>query len=195
MSLTDLAASFTLVALAELGDKTQVAVITLSCQFRAFSVFVGAMLAFLVSTGVAVAIGDALTLVLPAFWIRIAAALVFLIFGVYTIILTMVKKSEAECKTKKEARSAVFSSFSMIVLMELGDKTQLSVIALAAEYKLPLFVFAGVMLAFALVTALGATVGMALTKIVPLKYIQLASGVVFILLGVVFLVTSILGAV
>ena len=193
MSLAALATSFALVALAELGDKTQVAVITLSCQFKAFSVFVGAMLAFLVSTVVAVAIGDALTLVLPAFWIRIAAALIFLVFGIYTIISLMLKKSETECKTKEEARSGVFSSFSMIVLMELGDKTQLSVIALTAEYELPLFVFAGVMLAFALVTAIGATLGMALTKIVPLKYIQLASGIVFILLGVVFLITSVLG--
>jgi putative Ca2+/H+ antiporter (TMEM165/GDT1 family) len=193
MSLAALATSFALVALAELGDKTQVAVITLSCQFKVFSVFVGAMLAFLVSTGVAVAIGDALTLVLPAFWIRIAAALIFLVFGIYTIISLILKKSETEFKTKREARSGVFSSFSMIVLMELGDKTQLSVIALTAEYELPLFVFAGVMLAFALVTAIGATLGMALTKIVPLKYIQLASGIIFILLGVVFLITSVLG--
>jgi putative Ca2+/H+ antiporter (TMEM165/GDT1 family) len=193
MSLTALATSFALVALAELGDKTQVAVITLSCKFKAFSVFVGAMLAFLVSTGVAVAIGDALTLVLPTFWIRIAAALIFLVFGIFTIISLMLKKSETESKTEREARNGVFSSFSMIVLMELGDKTQLSVIALTAEYELPLFVFAGVMLAFALVTAIGATLGMALTKIVPLKYIQLASGIIFMLLGVVFLITSVLG--
>ena len=81
----------------------------------------------------------------------------------------------------------------MIVLMELGDKTQLSTIALVAEYELPLFVFAGVMLAFALITAIGATVGMALTKIVPLRYIQLASGIVFLLLGFVFLITSVSG--
>jgi len=58
---------------------------------------------------------------------------------------------------------------------------------------LPLLVFGGVMMAFALVTAIGAVAGMALTKIVPLKYIQLASGIVFILLGAVFLITSVLG--
>jgi len=193
MSLAVLAASFALVALAELGDKTQIAVITLSCKFKMLSVFTGAMLAFLVTTGVAVAVGDALTLVLPTFWIRIAAALIFLVFGVYTIISIRLRKKEAECKTKEEARNGVFSSFSMIVLMELGDKTQLSTIALVAEYELPLFVFAGVMLAFALITAIGATVGMALTKIVPLRYIQLASGIVFLLLGFVFLITSVSG--
>jgi len=193
MSLAALVTSFALVALAELGDKTQIAVITLSSRFQFFSVFVGAMLAFLVTTGVAVAIGDALTLVLPTFWIRVAAAILFLVFGVYTIISVILKRDEAEFKAKKETRNGVYSSFSLVLLMELGDKTQLSVIALTAEYELPLFVFAGVMLAFALVTAIGATVGMALTRFVPLKNIQLASGIVFFFLGVVFLVTSVLG--
>ncbi len=193
MSLAAVAASFALVALAEIGDKTQLAVITLSCKFKAISVFIGAMLAFLVTTTVAVAIGDALTLVLPVSWIRIGAAFIFIAFGVYTIASIKLKKNEAVCKTKKEVRNGVFSSFSMIILMELGDKTQLSTIALTAEYELPLFVFAGVLLAFALVTAIGATVGMALTKIVPLRYIQLASGIVFLILGFVFLGTAVLG--
>ena len=192
MSLAAFATSFALVALAELGDKTQIAVITLSSRFKALTVFVGAMLAFLVTTGIAVAFGDVLTLVLPTFWIRIAAAILFLVFGVYTIISAMYRKAETELKTRREARNGVFSSFSMVVLMELGDKTQLSVIALAAEYEFPLFVFAGVMMAFALITVLGVTVGISLTKVVPIKYIQLASGIVFILLGAALLITLLL---
>jgi len=189
MSLTPLVASFVLVAIAELGDKTQIAVITLSSRFKAFSVFSGAMLAFLVTTGIAVAIGDALALVLPLFWLRITAAAIFLIFGFYTIIS---RKSETQVKTK-EARNAVFSSFSLITLMELGDKTQFAVIALSAQYEFPLLVYLGVMMAFALITGLGATVGTALTKLVPLKHIQLGSGIIFILLGIVFLINAVLG--
>jgi len=189
MSLTPLLASFVLVAVAELGDKTQIAVITLSSRFKAFSVFSGAMLAFLLTTGIAVAIGDALTLLLPLFWLRITAATIFLIFGFYTIIS---RKSEAQVKTK-ETRNAVFSSFSMIMLMELGDKTQFAVIALSAEYESPLLVYLGVILAFALITGLSATVGTALTKIVQLKHIKLGSGIVFILFGIVFLISAVLG--
>lgn len=190
MDLAPLAASFVLIAVAELGDKTQIAVITLSSRFKAFSVFSGAMLAFLVTTGLAVAIGDALTLILPTFWIRIAAATIFLIFGFYTIIAS--KKDEAPVKTK-EARNAVFSSFSLIALMELGDKTQFAVIALSAQYEFPLLVYLGVMMAFALITGLGATVGAALTRFLPLKHIQLGSGLIFILLGIVFLINAVLG--
>ena len=189
MNLTPLVASFVLVAVAELGDKTQIAVITLSSRFKAFSVFSGAMLAFLVTTGIAVAIGDALTLVLPLLWLRVTAAAIFLIFGFYTIIS---RKSETQVKTKN-ARNAVFSSFSLITLMELGDKTQFAVIALSAQYEFPLLVYLGVMMAFALITGLGATVGTALTKLVPLKHIQLGSGIIFILLGIVFLINAVLG--
>jgi len=189
MSLTPLVASFVLVALAEIGDKTQIAVITLSSRFKALAVFSGAMLAFLLTTGIAVAIGDALTLVLPPFWLRITAATIFLIFGFYTIVS---RKAEAQVKAE-EARNTVFSSFSLITLMELGDKTQFAVIALSAQYEFPLLVYLGVMMAFALITGLGATVGTALTKLVPLKHIQLGSGVIFILFGIVFLINAVLG--
>jgi len=189
MSLTPLVASFVLVALAELGDKTQIAVITLSSRFKALAVFSGAMLAFLLTTGIAVAIGDALTLVLPTFWIRITAAAIFLIFGIYTIVS---RRGEAQVKTR-EARNAVFSSFSLITLMELGDKTQFAVIALSAQYEFPLLVYLGVMLAFALITGLGATLGIALTRFVPLKHIQLGSAVIFMLLGIGFLINAVLG--
>ena len=189
MNLPSLVASFVLVAVAELGDKTQIAVITLSSRFKAFSVFSGAMLAFLLTTGIAVAIGDALTLVLPTFWIRITAATLFLVFGVYTIIS---RKEEAQIKTQ-EACNSVFSSFSLITLMELGDKTQFAVIALSAEYEFPLLVYVGVMMAFAVITGLGATVGAALTRFAPLKYIQLGSGFIFILFGIVFLINAVLG--
>jgi putative Ca2+/H+ antiporter (TMEM165/GDT1 family) len=188
MSLTPLVASFVLVAIAELGDKTQIAVITLSSRFKALAVFSGAMLAFLLTAGIAVVIGDALALVLPTFWIRIIAATIFLIFGSYTII----SRKEEE-QVKKATRNAVSSSFSLITLMELGDKTQFAVIALAAESELPLLVYVGVMLAFALITGLGVTVGATLTKIVPLKYIQLGSGIIFILFGIIFLINTVLG--
>lgn len=151
MSLTPLVTSFVLVAIAELGDKTQIAVITLSSRFKALSVFSGAMLAFLATTGIAVIIGDALTLLLPTFWVRLTAATIFLIFGFYTILMVVSRKGEAQVKTK-EARNAIFSSFSLITLMELGDKTQFAVIALSAQYEFPMLVYLGVMMAFALTT-------------------------------------------
>lgn len=189
MNLAPLIASFIVIAIAELGDKTQIAVITLSSRFKALSVFFGAMLAFLLTTGIAVVVGGALSLVLPTLGIRIIAAAVFLVFGFYTIIS---RSKEEQVKTK-EARNSVLSSFSLIALMELGDKTQFAVIALSAEYQSALLVFLGVMSAFAFITALGAIGGAALTRFVPLKYIQLGSGLVFILFGFAFLINAFSG--
>ncbi len=188
MNLAPLVASFILVTVAELGDKTQIAVITLSSRFKAISVFIGAMLAFLLNSGIAVAIGDTLTRVLPTFWIRILAAAIFLVFGFYTIFR---REGESQVKSRK-SRNAIFSSFSLITLMELGDKTQFAVIALSAEHKLPSLVFLRVIMAFTLITLLSVIVGTALMRYIPLKYIQLGSGVIFLLFGVVFLINAIL---
>lgn len=87
MDLTSLIASFLLAAVAELGDKTQLAVITLSSCSNALLVFTGAMLTFMVVAGIGVAIGDALTLVIPIPVIRIVSALLFLAYGIYAILL------------------------------------------------------------------------------------------------------------
>jgi putative Ca2+/H+ antiporter (TMEM165/GDT1 family) len=76
--------------------------------------------------------------------------------------------------------------------MELGDKTQFAVIALSAEYKSALLVYLGVMLAFALATTLGVIVGKALMRFVPMRYIQLGIGLVFVLFSIIFLVNALL---
>ena len=61
------------------------------------------------------------------------------------------------------------------------------------RYEFPLLVYLGVMLAFAFITGLGTTFGTALTKFVPLKHIQLGSGIIFIIFGTIFLINAILG--
>ena len=85
------------------------------------------------------------------------------------------------------------ASFMLVTIAELGDKTQIAVIALSAEYKSALLVYLGVVMAFAAITELGAAIGTALTRFVPLKYIQFGSGIVFILFGIAFLIGAVLG--
>jgi len=81
----------------------------------------------------------------------------------------------------------VASTFSLVALMELGDKTQLAVISLAAEYDAPILVFVGVMLAFVALTGLSVLVGAALSRWVPMRYIRIGSGLLFLLFGVLFI--------
>jgi len=187
MDLLPLISSFGIIALAELGDKTQVTVMCLSANKRAKTVFIGAVLAFALVDGVSALIGGTIAALIPTQWIGIGAGSAFLVFGAYSLL----SKSE-EVKTDNRS-SNVAHSFSLIALMELGDKTQLSAIALAAEYDAPLMVFVGVMLALVLLTAIGIAVGTVISRFIPMKYVKIGSSVVFIVFGVLFLWGAITG--
>jgi putative Ca2+/H+ antiporter (TMEM165/GDT1 family) len=67
------------------------------------------------------------------------------------------------------------------------DKTQLAVIALSVEYGAPLQVFLGVMLAFTLLTALGAVFGKIISKYISAQYLKTGASLIFIVFGVIFL--------
>jgi putative Ca2+/H+ antiporter (TMEM165/GDT1 family) len=80
------------------------------------------------------------------------------------------------------------STFGLIFLAELGDKTQLAAIAMSAESKAPLTVFVGAVLALALVTLIAVALGSTLTRVVPARYIRMAAGALFVVIGVLMLI-------
>jgi len=79
------------------------------------------------------------------------------------------------------------STFWLIFLAELGDKTQLAAICMVGRTKQPVAVFCGAVLALALVTLVGVVAGEALTRVVPKEYITKAAAVGFIAVGVLML--------
>ncbi len=81
MDFIPLLASFGLIMLAELGDKTQLAVISLSSKRRSKSVFIGALLAFAVVDGISALAGGAIATFVPAFWVGIGSGSLFIVFG------------------------------------------------------------------------------------------------------------------
>lgn len=80
------------------------------------------------------------------------------------------------------------STFGLIFLAELGDKTQLAAIALSAESESPVAVFVGAVLALGLVTLIGVTIGGTVTRVIPARYIRMAAGALFIALGAFMLI-------
>ena len=82
----------------------------------------------------------------------------------------------------------IASTFGLIFLAELGDKTQLAAIALAAESKSPIAVFVGAVVALGLVTLIGVAIGGTVTKVIPDRYIRMAAGALFILVGAFMLI-------
>ncbi|OIO39218.1 MAG: hypothetical protein AUJ75_01635 [Candidatus Omnitrophica bacterium CG1_02_49_10] len=84
-----------------------------------------------------------------------------------------------------------FATFGSVFLAELGDKTQLVGMSLAAKSKLPASVFLGSIAAYAIVTLLTVTMGVGLAKIVRPEYIRYGAAVLFILVGSLILLGKI----
>jgi putative Ca2+/H+ antiporter (TMEM165/GDT1 family) len=82
----------------------------------------------------------------------------------------------------------MLTTFGMIFLAELGDKTQLATFAFAAESKMRLAVFVGAAGALVLTSLLAVVFGSALGRLIPAQYIKLGAGALFILLGLWMLV-------
>ncbi|MGC8825455.1 MAG: TMEM165/GDT1 family protein [Anaerolineae bacterium] len=200
MNWADFASAFGLLLLAELGDKTQLAVLTQVCKYRTvLPVFLGGSLALTILTGLGVAFGQAIGVLLPANIIRRAAALLFVVMGLYLAyqhLRQAGQHAEADepliCDTDADQSAALrrrdwaaFSStFVLIFLAELGDKTQLASISLASKSTSPWMVFLGASLALTAVTALGVLFGQGISRLVPERLLRLLSAAAFIILGV-----------
>lgn len=183
MDFTPFLTSFSLIALAEFGDKTQLAVIALSARYDRVKVFTGVILAFALVTGLGVLVGSVIYQYIPQDVIRILAGLLFVAFG----ILTLSSKESCETGDEKPIGNILISAFSMIALAEMGDKTQISAITLVAKYDSPHLVFAGALLALGLISLIGIFLGKKLCEMVPLSKIKLGAGALFILFGIMFL--------
>lgn len=79
------------------------------------------------------------------------------------------------------------SAFGLIFLAELGDKTQLATLALAASGKSRLVVFLGAASALVLTSAIAAVAGEAIARVVPVVWLRRVAGAAFVVLGVFFL--------
>ncbi len=183
MDLTPLLTTFGLIAFAELGDKTQLTVIALSAGYDRVKVFAGVVLAFMLVTGLGVLVGDALLGIVPPSMMKTIAGLLFIVFGAWTLY----SRESCDADSISPLCNPLLSTFSMIALAEMGDKTQLSAITLSAKYGSPYLVFLGAIIALASVSLLGIILGRKLCERVPLSKIRLGAGALFMIFGLLFL--------
>jgi putative Ca2+/H+ antiporter (TMEM165/GDT1 family) len=83
-----------------------------------------------------------------------------------------------------ENLKVLLSTFALLFVAELGDKTQLAVITMTAKHKMPLWVFIGAVAALAVVTGLGVLGGELLTRLVPTGILHKIAAVGFVVMGV-----------
>ena len=178
--MSSLITAFTFVLLSEIGDKTQMAVIMLSSRSSPRSVLIGSMLAFFIVDGVSALIGKEALSRLPQGLIDLACGLLFLTIGILSIL-----REEAPLSLN-ELKASTFKAFSMVALMELGDKTQFASVALAAGSSSPWLALAGIMLAFSLITCIGVALGSRLLRLLPRRQLGLLTSVLCVAFGLLF---------
>jgi len=122
--------SLGMVFLAELGDKTQLVALSLATRFNARVVLSGVLVATLCVHLISVGLGGAAGNLLPTDWIRFIAGLAFIVFGLWTLRGDELCDDAGDCR---RARSPFWVVAITFFLAELGDKTMLSTVTLAAE--------------------------------------------------------------
>ncbi|GGA63878.1 UPF0016 family membrane protein [Neiella marina] len=177
--------SFLIVTLAEMGDKSQMVCMALAARLPAKQVLIGAILAFAGLNALAVAVGGTLANWLPLEWLAIAAAAMFAIFGMQALWQGWRHQPEEDASDVGHVsrRRVIWSTFSLIAMAELGDKTQLSVAALSTKYDV-IAVWFGATVGLSMTSALGVLIGCALLRRMQLQWLHFASGMLFIAMSI-----------
>jgi putative Ca2+/H+ antiporter (TMEM165/GDT1 family) len=181
MDFAVILSSFTLLFLAEMGDKTQLVAMTLAHRYRLLPVIVGVFGAFAVLNLLAVLVGEALFRYVPQWLVLLAAGGLFLVFAWKSWRDS--GEEEDDDAEPVGGHGALVSSFALIFLAELGDKTQIAMVAMVAGTGAPLAVFVGGTLALWAVSLIGILLGSTLLRRVPKAWMHRAAALLFLLFG------------
>ncbi|MBI4633838.1 MAG: TMEM165/GDT1 family protein [Deltaproteobacteria bacterium] len=172
-------ASLAFVVLAEMGDKTQLLAMALATRFKVKVVMGGILMATAANHFLAVVLGNYITDIIPIRTVQIAAAASFVLFGLWTI-----RGDELEGEDKRFNFSPFWTVFVAFFLAEMGDKTQLATVAMAAKYQSIVPVWIGTTTAMIIADALGIVVGITLGKKIPERAVKWIAAMIFIFYGI-----------
>jgi putative Ca2+/H+ antiporter (TMEM165/GDT1 family) len=170
--------SLVIVVLAEMGDKTQLLAMAFASRFRWQTVMWGVFVATAANHLFAVLVGNYLTNIIPLNYIKIAASASFIIFGLWTI-----RGDTLEGEDKRFSFSPFWTVAIAFFIAEMGDKTQLATVALAAEFNTIVPVWLGTTAGMMIADAIGIIAGIVLHKNIPEKQIKWFAALVFIAFG------------
>ncbi len=174
--------SASLVTLNEMGDKSQLLAMAFASRMKFRKVLFGIFLAVVVLGALAVAAGSLLASV-PGWqgWVKLISAALFLVFGVLAL---KDEKIYGFARRKRQNCGDVAAVFMSFFFAEMGDKTQLVTISLAAQYAgAPLLILAGTTTGMLIADGLGIFVGVVLNRKLPEHVLKVLSAALFISLG------------
>ncbi|HBB17689.1 MAG: hypothetical protein A3J94_08515 [Syntrophus sp. RIFOXYC2_FULL_54_9] len=178
-------ASFLFVVLAEMGDKTQLLAMAFAARYPARTVLAGVLAATLLNHLLAVVMGSWLTNVVPLNVVQVAASASFILFGLWTL-----RGDKLEGEDEKYKFSPFWTVAVAFFFAEMGDKTQLATIALAAKYQSIIPIWMGTTAGMMVADAFGIIIGVVMGKRIPERFVKWFAAMIFILFGIAGLYDS-----
>ncbi len=172
--------TFWAIFLAEMGDKSQLVCMTLAAKHRSRPILIAAVLAFGLLNLIAVVLGNALSLWISEFWMTLIAACAFAYFGISN--LRGEDEDDDDDDAVKSKGNLVLSTFLLLLVAEMGDKTQLAVVTLSTTHS-PLAVWLGATLALVTTSALGIYAGRRWLSKLDMSLLHKISGAFFLVLA------------
>ena len=177
--------SIGVVALAEIGDKTQLLAFILAARFKKpIPIISGILLATIINHGLAGMIGIWVQTVLTPDTLRWGVALLFMGMALWMLVPDRIEGNQAITKTGLGVFSTAFITF---FLAEMGDKTQIATIALTAHYAAPVLVVIGTTLGMLLADVPAVLIGNKLATRIPMRFVRATAAMIFLVLGLITL--------
>ncbi len=176
--------STAIVALAEMGDKTQLLALLLAARFRKpVPILLAILLATIVNHGVSAALGQWVTTVLSPEVLIWVLSIGFIAMAAWMLIPD--ELDDESGSIKKWQKFGVFgATFILFFLAEIGDKTQIATVALAARFDSIFWVMAGTTLGMMLANAPAVFIGDKLAHKLPISLIHKVGAAIFLIIGV-----------
>ena len=166
------------VAIAEIGDKTQLLAIILATRFKKpIPIILGILVATLANHALAATAGYWVSGLLSGLWFKWAIAVSFIAMAAWALVPDKADDDEQP----NAGRYGVFLATTVaFFLVEMGDKTQIATVALGAKFHSIAWVAAGTTLGMMIANVPAVYLGEAATKVVPLKYVRIGAAVIFL---------------
>jgi putative Ca2+/H+ antiporter (TMEM165/GDT1 family) len=189
MDLSALALSTGVVALAEMGDKTQLLSLMLAARYpkQALAIIGGIFIATIANHACAALLGHWLTTFMSPDLVKWILGLSFLGIGLWLLVPDHIDDADGS-KVADKAFQVFMLTVGLFFLAEMGDKTQIATIALGAKYPDVFAVTVGTTLGMMLANAPAVWVGQKFTQRMPIKWVHAVAAVTFISIGVATLI-------
>lgn len=177
-----------LVALAEMGDKTQLLALLLAAKFRKpIPIILAILIATLLNHALAAAVGQWLTNLVPEYILHWVLALSFIAMGAWMLVPDQLD-DESGSIHKWQKYGVFATTFILFFLAEMGDKTQIATVALSARFDAFFFVLLGTTAGMMLANVPAVFIGDKMASRLPIRLIHRIAASIFFLLGLVMIV-------